>query len=567
MLLSTLITLTSPARHSTLLRLCKHCNRTVTERSVHHLAAAKGASHQEYWGHRCTSISGGCQKSLDLQWKRHHSADHGQVRVRFAPSPTGFLHLGGLRTALYNYLFAKKYGGSFILRMEDTDQSRLVPGAADAIEDMLEWAGIPPDESPRRGGPCGPYLQSQRLDGYAEAARALVETGHAYLCFCSTQRLELLKKGALRSGETPRYDNRCRHLHPDQRAERLSRGEPHVVRFRLDPGVEPFQDLVFGRNRHEVSEVEGDPVLMKGDGFPTYHLANVVDDHRMGVTHVLRGAEWLISTSKHLLMYRALGWQPPTFGHLPLLLNRDGSKLSKRQGDIFIQSFAHKGALPEALLDMVTNCGSGFEWGNRMGRKLDELVAEFNESKITTHSALLDLDKLPEFNRIHLLHRIDDVERGRHLVEELREHIRQTFGPQVQEQDVLKEDYIQRVLHLRKGHISSLRELVTPTYAYLWIRPSVSRQQLEELTSEAQTITALVLQLMEADRGKALTTEGLSSELKAVAKKVKSTKYSSVMKLLRLALSGQQQGPSVAEMMVSLGNGETCQRLQRVLQH
>ena len=160
-----------------------------------------------------------------------------------------------------------------------------------------------------------------------------------------------------------RYDNRCRHLHPDQRAERLSRGEPHVVRFRLDPGVEPFQDLVFGRNRHEVSEVEGDPVLMKGDGFPTYHLANVVDDHRMGVTHVLRGAEWLISTSKHLLMYRALGWQPPTFGHLPLLLNRDGSKLSKRQGDIFIQSFAHKGALPEALLDMVTNCGSGFEWG------------------------------------------------------------------------------------------------------------------------------------------------------------------------------------------------------------
>lgn len=202
-----------------------------------------------------------------------------------------------------------------------------------------------------------------------------------------------------------------------------------------------------------------------------------------------------------------------------------------------------------------------------MGRTLDELIAEFNESKITTHSALLDLDKLPEFNRIHLSQRIDDAERCRHLVEELREHIIQTFGPQIQEQDVLEEDYIQRVLHLRKGHISSVRELVTPTYAYLWIRPSVSRQQLEELTSDAPTIATLVIELMDTGRGKSLTTEWLSTELKAVAKKVKSTKYSSVMKLLRLALSGQQQGPSVAEMMVSLGNGETCQRLQRVLQH
>ncbi|XP_062386500.1 probable glutamate--tRNA ligase, mitochondrial [Sardina pilchardus] len=557
----------TPARHrSTLLKLCKHCKWTVPGRPVHQFVGAKGVSQRDHWGPRWSSISGGSERSVVLHWKRHHSADHGQVRVRFAPSPTGFLHLGGLRTALYNYLFAKKYGGSFILRMEDTDQSRLVPGAADAIEDMLEWAGIPPDESPRRGGPAGPYLQSRRLGLYAEAAQTLLESGHAYRCFCSAQRLELLKKEALRSGETPRYDNRCRHLQPPQLAERLSRGTPHVIRFRLEPGAEPFQDLVFGRNRHEVSAVEGDPVLMKADGFPTYHLANVVDDRRMGVTHVLRGGEWLISTSKHLLLYGALGWAPPVFGHLPLLLNRDGAKLSKRQGDIFVQSFARRGALPEALLDMVTNCGSGFE-GNRMGRNLDELIAEFNESKITTHSALLDLDKLPEFNRIHLSQRIDDVERCRHLVEELREHIIQTFGPQIQEDDVLDEEYIQRVLHLRKGHISAVHDLVTPTYAYLWIRPSVARQQLDELTSDAATIATLVIELMEAGRGKALTTDWLSAELKAVAKKVKSTKYSSVMRLLRLALSGQQQGPSVAEMMVSLGSGETCQRLRRVLQH
>ncbi|MEQ2161619.1 Glutamyl-tRNA synthetase, partial [Goodea atripinnis] len=259
---------------------------------------------------------------------------------------------------------------------------------------------IPPDESPRRGGPLGPYLQSQRLDLYSQIARELVERGHGYYCFCSPQRLDLLKREALRAGQTPRYlkfhisksvfgqdfpdslnlvftclyryDNRCRHLRADQVQEKLAQGAPHVIRFRLEAGVEPFQDLIFGWNRHEVAQntlfqfvssctqVEGDPVVIKADGFPTYHLANIVDDHYMNISHVLRGSEWLISTSKHLLMYRALGWQPPTFGHLPLLMNSDGSKLSKRQGDIFIENFCREGVLPEALLDITTNCGSGF---------------------------------------------------------------------------------------------------------------------------------------------------------------------------------------------------------------
>lgn len=157
-----------------------------------------------------------------------------------------------------------------------------------------------------------------------------------------------------------RYDNRCRSLHHDQVADKLGQRQPHVIRFRLEEGVEPFEDMVFGWNRHEVAALEGDPVIIKGDGFPTYHLANVVDDHFMQISHVLRGSEWLISTSKHLLMYRAFGWKPPTFAHLPLLLNKDGSKLSKRQGDIFIEHFAKSGCLPEALLDLITNCGSGF---------------------------------------------------------------------------------------------------------------------------------------------------------------------------------------------------------------
>ncbi|XP_061087299.1 probable glutamate--tRNA ligase, mitochondrial isoform X2 [Conger conger] len=495
--------------------------------------------------------------------KRQASSESGNVRVRFAPSPTGFLHLGGLRTALYNFIFAKKHGGTFILRMEDTDQSRLVPGAAERIEDMLEWAGIPPDESPQKGGNFGPYQQSQRLDVYSRSAQELVDKGDAYHCFCTAQRLELLKKEALRSRQTPRYDNRCRHLRPDQVAEKLAQGQPHVIRFRLQEGVEPFNDLVFGWNKHEVATVEGDPVIMKADGFPTYHLANVVDDHYMQISHVLRGTEWLISTSKHLLMYSAFGWTPPTFAHLPLLLNKDGSKLSKRQGDIFIEHFAQAGVLPEALLDIITNCGSGFT-ENRFGRKLHEMISEFDASRITTHSALLDLDKLSEFNRIHLMRRIDDEQKCGFLVKDLQGLIVQTYGPQVQENDVLHRKYIKRVLHLRKGHITGLQDLVTPAYSYLWMRPSVPIGQLEGVSSEAHTILTLVLELIEK-HGKEFTPECLNLELKSLAKKMKVTKYNTVMKFLRLALSGQQQGPSVAEMMVSLGSKEICNRLQGLL--
>ncbi|KAM8842313.1 nondiscriminating glutamyl-tRNA synthetase EARS2, mitochondrial [Synchiropus picturatus] len=493
--------------------------------------------------------------------KRGSSTVQTEVRVRFAPSPTGFLHLGGLRTALYNYIFAKKFGGSFVLRLEDTDQSRLVPGAADSIEDMLEWAGIPPDESPRRGGPLGPYLQSQRLPLYHEAAARLVESGGAYQCFCSAQRLELLKKEALRSGQTPRYDNRCRHLDPQQVQEKLSQGMPYVIRFKLEEGVEPFEDIVFGWNRHEVAQVEGDPVVIKADGFPTYHLANIVDDHHMKISHVLRGSEWLISTSKHILMYRALGWQPPTFGHLPLLTNKDGSKLSKRQGDIFIQSFRGKGILPEALLDITTNCGSGFN-SNQMGRRMEELISEFTPSKITTHSALIDLEKLPEFNKLHLQHRIEDEHKCRALIHDLQVQIRQTYAAEIHDQDVLQEDYIRRILHLRKGHVSSLQDLVSPAYSYLWVRPSFSHQQAALLTPEAHHIASLVLQLIGED---VPSLQQLTADLKTLAKQTQVTKYKDVMKLLRLTLSGLQQGPSVAEMMVSLGPAEVRRRVQKLL--
>lgn len=485
------------------------------------------------------------------------------VRVRFAPSPTGFLHLGGLRTALYNYIFAKKHGGTFILRLEDTDQTRLVPGAAENIEDMLEWAGIPPDESPRRGGPAGPYLQSQRLELYAQAADALVRTGAAYPCFCSPQRLELLKKEALRNRQTPRYDNRCRNLSQRQVAQKLASDPKPAIRFRLDEEAPAFQDLVYGWNRHEVASVEGDPVVLKSDGFPTYHLACVVDDHHMGVSHVLRGSEWLVSTAKHLLLYRALGWPPPRFAHLPLLVNADGSKLSKRQGDLFLERFAAAGFLPDALLDMITNCGSGFA-ENQMGRTLDELIAQFDLSRITCHSALLDLEKLPEFNRLHLRQLVSSETQRRQLVGKLQVLVEEAFGSQLTDRAVLDPAYVERVILLRQGHVCRLQDLVCPTHSYLWTRPAVERAQLGAISEKVDEIATRVLGLLEGP-ATSLTQDTLNAELKKVSEGLDGTKHSHVMKLLRVVLSGQLQGPPVAEMMVSLGPNEVRERIQKVL--
>ncbi|XP_060028793.1 probable glutamate--tRNA ligase, mitochondrial isoform X2 [Erinaceus europaeus] len=436
------------------------------------------------------------------------------------------------------------------------------PGAAVRVRFAPSPTGIPPDESPRRGGPVGPYLQSQRLELYAQATEALLKTGAAYPCFCSTQRLELLKKEALRNRQTPRYDNRCRSLSPTQVAQKLAETPKPAIRFRLQEEAAPaFRDLVHGWTRHAVGSVEGDPVILKSDGFPTYHLACVVDDHHMGISHVLRGSEWLVSTAKHLLLYQALGWQPPRFAHLPLLLNQDGSKLSKRQGDIFLEHFADAGFLPEALLDIVTNCGSGFT-ENQMGRTLPQLIEQFDLTRVICHSALLDLDKLPEFNRLHLLRQVRSETQRRQLVGELQALVEAALGDQLQDPGVLDPAYLERILLLRQGHFCRLRDLVSPEYSYLWTRPAVRRVQLDALSEKADVITKGVLGLLDEV---ALTQDVLNRELKKLSEGLAGTKHSHVMKVLRVALSGQLQGPPVAEMMVTLGPKEVRERIQKVL--
>ncbi|MCB0280541.1 MAG: glutamate--tRNA ligase, partial [Calditrichaeota bacterium] len=271
-----------------------------------------------------------------------------EVRVRFAPSPTGYLHVGGLRTALYNYLYAKKHNGKFILRIEDTDQTRYVEGATENLLKTLRNCGLDYDEGPDLDGGYGPYTQSKRTDIYRQYAKELLDNNKAYRCFCSPERLDELRNLQRLRKEPPGYDGRCRLLSQDQIEENLTANLPYTIRLRV-PEKESikYYDEIRGWISFESNTVD-DQVLVKSDNFPTYHLANVVDDHLMKISHVIRGEEWLPSVPKHVLLYMAFGWELPKFAHLPLLLNPDRTKLSKRQGDVAVEDFLDKGYVLQA---------------------------------------------------------------------------------------------------------------------------------------------------------------------------------------------------------------------------
>lgn len=329
------------------------------------------------------------------------------VRVRFAPSPTGFLHIGGLRTALYNYLFARKHKGVFVLRIEDTDQSRNVEGGVENIMRTLEWCGLKWDEGPKpplnlplgKGekdgvGPYGPYIQSERLEIYQKHAQQLVKKGKAYFCVCTPERLEKLRQEQMARKEPTRYDGRCRKMKNEELRIKNVRS---VVRLKVpEKGSTKFADIVHDKMEFENKLID-DQVLLKSDGFPTYHLANVVDDHLMKITHVIRGEEWLPSTPKHILLYKAFGWKPPQFAHLPLLLNPDKSKLSKRQGDVAVEDYIKKGYLREALINFVALLGLNPRADKEL-YTLDELIAEFDLAKVNKSGAVVNFEKLDWMN-------------------------------------------------------------------------------------------------------------------------------------------------------------------------
>ena len=333
-----------------------------------------------------------------------------KVRLRFAPSPTGYLHIGGLRTALFNYLYARHNKGQFILRIEDTDRTRFVEGALENLLQVLAWAKLDTDEGPAldgeklsEKGDFGPYIQSDRMKAgiYQKYADQLVEEGKAYYCFCSQERVDQVREEQKARGETPRYDGHCRDLSLEEARARIAAGESHVIRMKLPENTDiSFQDEIKGLITINTDEMD-DQVLMKSDGFPTYHFAVVVDDHLMGITHVVRGEEWISSTPKHIFLYDCFGWKKPVHVHLPTVLGQDHKKLSKRNGDVSVELFIERGYLQEALINYITLLGWSPK-GNEEILSMDDLIDQFDFSRVSSTGGIFDVKKLDWMNQQYI---------------------------------------------------------------------------------------------------------------------------------------------------------------------
>ncbi len=318
------------------------------------------------------------------------------IRTRFAPSPTGYMHIGNLRTALYEYLIAKSQGGKFVLRIEDTDRERFVDGATDIIYNTLKLSGIKHDEGPDVGGPYGPYVQSERKNDYLKYALELVEKGEAYYCFCTKERLDSLKSETSGHEQVAKYDRHCLSLSKEEIAQKLADGTPYVIRQKIKDGTTTFHDEVYGDITVPNADLE-DQILIKSDGYPTYNFANVIDDHNMHITHVVRGDEYLSSTPKYNLLYDAFGWDIPTYIHLPPVMKDQHSKLSKRNGDASFQDLLEKGYLPEAIINYIALLG----WSPSVNCEIftiDELVEAFDIKGLSKSPAIFDPVKLTWMN-------------------------------------------------------------------------------------------------------------------------------------------------------------------------
>ena len=475
------------------------------------------------------------------------------VRTRFAPSPTGFMHLGGLRTALYTYLFTKKQGGTFILRIEDTDLERFVPGATEIIYDTLRDCGVLWDEGPDVGGDFGPYIQSQRKELYLPYAKRLVEQGDAYYCFCTKEEIEERRAQAQARGETFKYDKHCLHLSKEEVQRRLDAGQPYVIRQNVPlTGNSDFDDLVFGHIQAP-NETLDDMVLIKQDGMPTYNFANVVDDHLMGITHVIRGMEYLSSTPKYNLLYKAFGWEIPQYIHLTTVMKDQHQKLSKRNGDAYYSDFIEKGYLKEALVNYIVLLG----WNPGDDREfftLEELKQAFDVSGLSKSPAIFDVNKLRWFNAEYIRRMSPEA-------------FNRAAQPWYEKAGVaaMNQDILQRILQPRVELFSELPAMVDFLTAMPEFDNSLYAHKKMKTTPESAKETLLGLQpLLEALDP--WTEEGVHDLLIGYAQKT-GLKNGQVMWPLRVAITGKPVTPGGAvEAAVLLGKQETLARLARSLE-
>ncbi len=474
-----------------------------------------------------------------------------KVRTRFAPSPTGYMHVGNLRTALFGYLIAKSNGGDFILRIEDTDRGRYVGDAVGVIYRTLAEAGLRHDEGPDVGGPYGPYVQSERREIYQKYAEQLVREGKAYYCFCTKERLDALKA---EQGPDARYDRRCRNL-PKEEAERLRKaGKPHVIRQKMPlTGSTTFQDVVYGPITIENKELE-DQVLLKSDGYPTYNFANVVDDHLMKITHVVRGCEYLTSTPKYKLLYEAFGWDVPVYIHLPLIMgkNPDGSvsKLSKRHGSTGFSELVEEGYLPEAIVNYIALLG----WTPKENREiftLDELVRNFSVDGIGKSPAVFDYDKLRWMNGEYL-RKMPEKE----FVRRAMPYFRRVFPEGERPWDILAGVLQPRVTRL--AEIPNLLEFYRslPNYPAEYYQNKKSRTDLKKSGQMLREAIPVLSGLGEWNAG------SLRESLENLAEKL-GVKNGTLLWPVRIAAAGQKVTPGGAfEILAVLGKDESLRRLE-----
>lgn len=475
-------------------------------------------------------------------------------RVRFAPSPTGYLHVGGLRTALYNYLFAKKNGGTFVLRIEDTDRNRYVEGAVENLIETMNWCGLTYDEGPVNGGACGPYIQSERLDIYQREVAALIESGKAYHCFCAAERLTQLREEQQKQNLQTKYDKHCISLNREEREARIANGEQYVIRLNVEPGEKvAFDDVVRGHVEFDRETID-DQVLLKSDGYPTYHLANVIDDHFMKITHVIRGEEWLSSTPKHVLLYDAFGWERPVFAHLPLLLNPDKSKLSKRQGDVAVEDYKKKGFLKEALVNFVALLG----WNAGDDRELfslKEMEELFTLERVNKSGAVFNLEKLNWMNFEHLRMKTDA---------DILTLIREELAKSEFSTGVYSDEYLVNIIHAMKERVNFAAEFVGKC-PYFYAAPKEYEQQSIDKNWKPETPDQLKALAENFAKLENPDTHAFEQALADTATTLNVGK-GKLIHPLRLAVSGVSSGPGMFDLLYILGRDEVSRRIETAIQ-
>ena len=512
-----------------------------------------------------------------------------KIRTRFAPSPTGYLHVGSLRTAFYNYLFAKHNNGDFILRIEDTDRSRYVEGSIENLVKILDFMGLEyseglfidnkkndltqnraealsPNKISQKGG-FGPYMQSERLEIYKKYVDELIKNDYAYFCFCSQERLDEMRKQQQAQKLAPMYDGRCRGLDKKEVQELLDKKTPYVVRLKVpNDGFTEFNDLVYGTIKIGNKTID-DQVIMKSDGFPTYHLANVVDDHLMEISHVIRGEEWLPSTPKHIILYKAFGWDMPEFAHLPLLLNPDKSKLSKRQGDVAVEDFLNQGYLPEALLNFVLLLG----WNPKTEEEIfsfEEMIKRFDLSGVNKAGSIFNTEKLDWING-NYIRKMDLDELTKlcvpYLIEvKLIKEVSNIKYQVLSTEEEIDFDYLKKVVALEQERMKKISEIGESVKFIFVDKPDYEKELLiwKKMTAEdVKNNLELTYQELEKLDEKDLTKDNLEKVLRNLMER-EGIKTGELLWPLRVALTGLKGSPGPFEVGEVLGKEKVLERIK-----